>query len=65
MQRAIPADMTVVGWSVVAIGALSLAVVVLKFAPSNRAEPGPSTIAMGVAFVLCALGAAGAAIGLY
>lgn len=56
--------MTVVGWTVVAIGALSLAVVVLKFAPSNKPQLGASTIAVGIAFILCAIGAAAAAVGL-
>ena len=57
--------MTVVGWTVVAIGALSLAIVLLKFAPSNKPQLGSSTIAVGVAFILCAIGAAAAAIGLF
>lgn len=57
--------MTVVGWTVVAIGALSLAVVVLKFAPTNKPQLGSSTIAFGVALILGAIGAAAAAIGLF
>ena len=58
MHRAVPKDMPLVGWTVVAIGALCLAVVVLKYAPSNRSSTDRSTGVVGVALVLCAIGAA-------
>ena len=62
MHKAISTDMTVVGWTVVAVGALCLAITVLKFAPTNRAQLGAPTIGMGIALILCAIAAAGAAI---
>lgn len=64
MHKAIGTDMTIVGWTVVAIGALSLGIVVLKFAPSNKPQRGASTLGVGMALILSAIGAAAAALGL-
>ena len=55
---------TVIAWIMVAIGALVLAVVVLRYPASNRTVRHPSSIVVGVAFMLCGLAAAGYAISL-
>ena len=57
-MREIPSDITVIGWSVVAVGWLLLSIVMFRIEPRGHPHADLSTKLVGAAFALGSLAAA-------